>query len=83
MPQMNMIEAVRDALDIKMDKDPDVVTFGEEIGHFGGVFRCTKGYCGHREAWRGLVRCQGSAPRPCALTRTKTRTPDENRCADR
>ena len=43
MPQMNMIEAVRDALDVKMDEDPDVVTFGEDVGYFGGVFRCTRG----------------------------------------
>ena len=43
MPQMNMIEAVRDALDVKMDEDPDVVTFGEDVGYFGGVFRCTQG----------------------------------------
>lgn len=42
MPQMNMIEAVRDALDVKMDEDANVVTFGEDVGYFGGVFRCTK-----------------------------------------
>ncbi len=43
MAQMNMIEAIRDAMDICMDKDPSVVVIGEDIGYFGGVFRCTDG----------------------------------------
>ena len=43
MSQMNMIEAIRSALDVMMDKDPTVVMMGEDIGHFGGVFRCTDG----------------------------------------
>jgi len=41
--QMNMIEAIRSALDIVMDKDPSVVVMGEDVGYFGGVFRCTDG----------------------------------------
>ncbi|MEM7501646.1 MAG: alpha-ketoacid dehydrogenase subunit beta [Pseudomonadota bacterium] len=43
MAQMNMIEAIRSALDVLMDKDPSVVVFGEDVGYFGGVFRCTDG----------------------------------------
>jgi len=43
MAQMNMIEAVRDAMDICMDKDPNVVVIGQDVGYFGGVFRCTDG----------------------------------------
>ena len=43
MSQMNMIEAIRSGLDIMMDKDPSVVLMGEDIGYFGGVFRCTDG----------------------------------------
>ena len=43
MTQMNMIEAIRSALDVVMDRDPAVVLMGEDIGHFGGVFRCTDG----------------------------------------
>jgi len=43
MAQMNMIEAIRSALDILMDKDPNVVILGEDVGYFGGVFRCTDG----------------------------------------
>ncbi len=43
MAQMNMIEAIRSALDILMDKDPNVVILGQDVGYFGGVFRCTDG----------------------------------------
>lgn len=43
MAQMNMIEAIRSALDIVMEKDPNVVVMGEDVGYFGGVFRCTDG----------------------------------------
>lgn len=39
----NMIEAIRDALDIKLGDDDNVVIFGEDVGYFGGVFRCTEG----------------------------------------
>ena len=40
---MNMIEAINSALDIMLDRDPDVVLMGEDIGYFGGVFRATAG----------------------------------------
>ena len=43
MSQMNMIQAVRSALDIMMDKDPTVIILGQDVGYFGGVFRCTDG----------------------------------------
>ncbi len=43
MPAMTMIEALRDAMDIKLTQDPSVVIFGEDVGYFGGVFRCTAG----------------------------------------
>lgn len=43
MAQMNMIEAIRSALDIVMERDPSVVVMGEDVGYFGGVFRCTDG----------------------------------------
>jgi len=43
MAQMNMIEAIRSGLDVLMDKDPNVVVMGEDVGYFGGVFRCTDG----------------------------------------
>lgn len=40
---MTMIEAIRDALDVTMERDERVVVFGEDVGFFGGVFRCTAG----------------------------------------
>ena len=41
MSQMNMIQAVKSALDVMMDKDPTVIILGQDVGFFGGVFRCT------------------------------------------
>ncbi|GAA6202998.1 alpha-ketoacid dehydrogenase subunit beta [Aquicoccus sp. SU-CL01552] len=41
MARMTMIEAIRDALDVAMGADERVVVFGEDVGYFGGVFRCT------------------------------------------
>lgn len=40
---MTMIEAIRDAHDVAMAADDRVVVFGEDVGFFGGVFRCTAG----------------------------------------
>ncbi len=40
---MTMIEAIRDALAVMMARDDRVVSFGEDAGFFGGVFRCTEG----------------------------------------
>ena len=38
-----MIEAIRNAHDLAMERDKRVVVFGEDVGYFGGVFRCTDG----------------------------------------
>ena len=38
-----MVEAIRSALDVSMAHDPRIVIFGEDVGYFGGVFRCTAG----------------------------------------
>src|SRR5581483_4835566 len=43
MPTMNIIEAVRSALQTQMRADPRVIVLGEDIGKFGGVFRATSG----------------------------------------
>lgn len=40
---MTMIEAIRDAHDVAMAADDRVVVYGEDVGFFGGVFRCTAG----------------------------------------
>ena len=38
---MNMIQALNSALDVKMAEDGNVLSFGEDTGYFGGVFRVT------------------------------------------
>src|SRR5687767_13116931 len=43
MPSMNMIQAINSALDVMLGRDENVVTFGEDVGYFGGVFRATAG----------------------------------------
>ncbi len=43
MPVMNIIEAVRSALQTQMRADSRMVVLGEDIGKFGGVFRATSG----------------------------------------
>ena len=43
MPRMTMVEAIRDAMDVMLTRDDRVVVFGEDVGYFGGVFRCTDG----------------------------------------
>ncbi|KAB2679933.1 MULTISPECIES: alpha-ketoacid dehydrogenase subunit beta [Brucella/Ochrobactrum group] len=43
MSKMTMIEAIQNAHDIAMERDKNVVVFGEDVGYFGGVFRCTAG----------------------------------------
>jgi 2-oxoisovalerate dehydrogenase E1 component beta subunit len=41
--RMTMIQALRSAMDIMLERDPNVVIFGQDVGYFGGVFRCTEG----------------------------------------
>jgi 2-oxoisovalerate dehydrogenase E1 component beta subunit len=53
MPIMNMIQAINSALDVMLERDPDVLLFGEDIGYFGGVFRVTDGL----QAKYGKTRC--------------------------
>jgi len=43
MARMTMIQAIRSAMDNMMERDDNVVVFGEDAGFFGGVFRCTEG----------------------------------------
>ncbi len=53
MARMNMIEAIRSTLSYQLSKDDDVLVFGEDVGYFGGVFRCTDGL----QKKHGLTRC--------------------------
>ena len=52
MAKMNMIQALNSAMDVCMNRDPNVLVMGEDVGYFGGVFRCTHGlyqkYGAHR-----------------------------------
>ena len=43
MAKMNMIAALNSALAHQLERDPNVVIFGEDVGYFGGVFRVTAG----------------------------------------
>jgi 2-oxoisovalerate dehydrogenase E1 component beta subunit len=40
---MNMAQALNSAMDVMLGRDPDVLVMGEDVGYFGGVFRCTDG----------------------------------------
>ncbi|MGH6610080.1 MAG: alpha-ketoacid dehydrogenase subunit beta [Burkholderiaceae bacterium] len=43
MATMTMVQAIRSAIDVMLERDDNVVVFGEDVGYFGGVFRCTEG----------------------------------------
>ena len=53
MATMTMIQALNSALDTMMDRDPSVLTFGEDVGYFGGVFKVTE----HLQKKYGPKRC--------------------------
>src|SRR5712691_10964410 len=43
MPEMTLIDAIREALDEELERDPRVFITGEDVGPRGGVFRATIG----------------------------------------
>lgn len=43
MARLNMVQALNSAMDVMLERDPAVILFGQDIGYFGGVFRCTDG----------------------------------------
>ncbi|RCX23546.1 pyruvate dehydrogenase E1 component beta subunit [Fontibacillus phaseoli] len=43
MAQMNMKEAIRDGMRVELNRDQNVLLFGEDVGNVGGVFRVTEG----------------------------------------
>jgi 2-oxoisovalerate dehydrogenase E1 component beta subunit len=53
MPAMNLIQALNSALDVMLERNPDVLIFGQDVGYFGGVFRVTDGL----QKKHGAVRC--------------------------
>lgn len=40
---MTMIQAITDAMRTELENDENVLVFGEDVGHNGGVFRATEG----------------------------------------
>jgi len=40
---MNLVNAINNALDIKLNEDKDVIVYGQDVGVEGGVFRVTEG----------------------------------------
>jgi 2-oxoisovalerate dehydrogenase E1 component beta subunit len=53
VPQMNLLQAVNNALDQAMGADERVICLGEDVGSFGGVFRATS----HLQEKYGRERC--------------------------
>lgn len=43
MKVMNMVQAINNALEIKLQEDQNIVLYGEDAGYEGGVFRVTEG----------------------------------------
>src|ERR1700741_2541327 len=43
MAVMTMIQALRSAMDVMLERDDNVGMYGQDVGYFGGVFRCTEG----------------------------------------
>lgn len=43
MSELNLVEAVREALRQQMELDPKVIVLGEDVGKNGGVFRAAEG----------------------------------------
>jgi 2-oxoisovalerate dehydrogenase E1 component len=40
---LGFVAAVREALELELEADPDVILMGEDIGRVGGIFRATEG----------------------------------------
>jgi pyruvate dehydrogenase E1 component beta subunit len=43
MAELNVVEAIRDALTFEMERDERVIVLGLDVGRLGGVFRATQG----------------------------------------
>lgn len=42
MKKMNIVNAINDAIDIKLTEDKNIIVYGEDVGKEGGVFRVTE-----------------------------------------
>ena len=43
MADLTLVEAVNDCLHVELERDPNVLVMGEDVGRAGGVFRATAG----------------------------------------
>lgn len=43
MPKMTFLQAINNALDMELERDPNVFVIGEDVGCFGGTFGVTQG----------------------------------------
>ena len=43
MAELTLVEAINDGFHVELDRDPDVMVMGEDVGRAGGVFRATAG----------------------------------------
>src|ERR1700739_1027494 len=43
MPTMTMVQALRSAMDVMLERDENVVIYGQDGGYFAGGFPCTEG----------------------------------------
>lgn len=43
MKVMNMVNAINQALELKLEEDKNIIVYGEDVGVEGGVFRVTEG----------------------------------------
>ena len=41
MAELSIVEAINDAFHVELERDPDVMVMGEDVGRAGGVFRAT------------------------------------------
>ena len=66
MATMTMIQALNSALDTMMARDSRVLTFGEDVGYFGGVFKVTE----HLQEKYGAKRCFDAPINECGIAGT-------------
>jgi pyruvate/2-oxoglutarate/acetoin dehydrogenase E1 component len=43
LAELTLVEAVNDCFHVELERDPDVMVMGEDVGRAGGVFRATAG----------------------------------------
>ena len=54
MKEITYLEAIKEALDEEMARDPSVFILGEDVGVYGGAFRVTEGLIEKYGEWRVL-----------------------------